>query len=116
MKYEHMTGKKIQDAFEEYHKVNPHVYDKFKELAFMAINRGKSKISFKMIMNVIRWEHYLITHEPTKVWEEMPTLFDMVGKPKAYKLNDAYGSRYARLFIFDYPNHEDKIELRRLRS
>lgn len=102
------TGKTIQQAFDEFHANNGHVYQKFKELALKAINKGKKKISFKMILNVIRWEHFLQTNEQTELFLE--------NEKVKFKINDAYGSRYARLFIKEFPEHADKIELRELRS
>ncbi len=108
MNFKQNTGTSIQDAFEQYHRDNPHVYDKFKELALLAINRGKKKISFKMIMNVIRWEYFITTTENNQVTLE--------GESVKFKINDAYGSRYSRLFIQDFPEHENKIELRKLRT
>jgi hypothetical protein len=103
--YQKTTGKTIQEAFEAYHAANPHVYVYFKKLALKAIKIGKKKVSFKLIMNVIRWEIYLKTHEPTPLPSD-----------KTFKINDAYGSRYARLFVRDYPHLEKYIELRELRS
>ena len=110
MSFAKNTGKTIQQAFELYHSLNPKVYEEFKTLAFAAINKGKKKISFKMILNVIRWERFLSTEEPTTV------ILDDNEPAVKFKINDAYGSRYARLFIKDFPQHEDKIELRELRS
>ena len=108
MNYKEATGKSIQESFEDYHRLNPIVYSHFKRLAFKAIDAGKKKISFKMIMNVIRWEIYLTVEEPT--------LFNLDGKLTKFKINDAYGSRYARIFAEEFPEHKNKIELRRLRS
>lgn len=108
MDFRENTGKTIQQAFEQYHKLNPHVYNKFKELALKAINKGRKKISFKLIMNVIRWEHFMVTEEPT--------LFNDKGVLVKFRINDAYGSRYARMFATDFPEHENKINFRELRS
>lgn len=108
MNFAKATGKTIQEAFEDFHRENPHVYKKFVELSFRAINKGKKKISFKMIMNVIRWEHYLETNEQTDLF--------LNGQKTKFKINDAYGSRYARIFAKDYPEHSEKIELRKLRT
>lgn len=107
MNYQQATGKSIQEAFDSYHRENPHVYVYFKKLALKAIKLGKKKVSFKLIMNVIRWEIYLKTYEPT----ELPNTLQ-----KTFKINDAYGSRYARLFVRDFPHFESYIELRELRS
>jgi len=101
-------GRSIQESFEEYHKNNPKVYRLFKKLAFKAIKAGKKRISFKMILNVIRWEIFI---GPVN-----PNLFDQPNEFSDMKINDAYSSRYARLFAADYPKHADKIELRELRS
>ena len=108
MNFKTNTGLSIQDAFDKYHSENPNVYEQFKRLALTAINKGKKKISFKMLLNVVRWEVFIQTSEPT--------LFDLDGKLTKFKINDAYSSRYARLFIKDYPEHEDKIEFRELRA
>lgn len=110
MNYEESTGKTIQQAFEEYDKANPLIWEKFKEMAFTAIRRGKTKISFKMMMNVIRWEHFIATEEPADLFTENDEM------PKRFKINDAYGSRYARKFVQEFPIHADKIELREIRS
>jgi len=108
MNFAQNTGKTIQQAFEEYHRLNPQVYKEFVKRALLAINKGKTKISFKLILNVIRWEKFMQTEEPT--------LFNQNGEQIKFKINDAYGSRYARLFIKEYPQHQDKIELRELRA
>lgn len=108
MDFKQNTGVTIQEAFESFHKLNPRVYEEFKILAFKAINAGKKKISFKMIMNVIRWNVYLKTEDYN--------LFNQDGVQIKFKINDAYGSRYARLFADDYPEHISKIEFRELRS
>ena len=47
---------------------------------------------------------------------EEPTVFNLDGTLVAFKINDAYSSRYARLFVADFPQHADKIEFRELRS
>ena len=106
--FQQATGKTIQQAFEDYHKLNPKVFTYFENYDFEAINAGKKKISFKMIMNVIRWTIFIKTEDPT--------LFNEGGKPRKFRINDAYGSRYARLFIDKHPEHANKIELRNLRS
>ena len=93
-------GRSIDQDFEEYHKANLHVYEAFLAQAFRAINLGRKKISFKMIMNYLRWEVYLKTED----------------QQSTYKINDAYGSRYAEMFVNQYPQHADKVEMREKRS
>jgi hypothetical protein len=108
MNFAENTGRTIQEAFEEFHRLNPSVYNECKKLALDAIQKGRKKISFKLIINVIRWEKYLQTEEPT--------LWNQDGKQVAFKINDAYSSRYARLFRSEFPQYADRIEFRDLRS
>jgi len=108
MNFQNSTGKTIQQAFEKFHADNPLVYEHFIRLALKAIYAGKKKISFKMILNVIRWEVFLETKEET--------LFEHKGTKHMFKINDAYSSRYARLFVDNYPQHIDKVEMREIRS
>jgi hypothetical protein len=108
MNFRQNTGKTIREAFEEYHRENPVVYGYFKRLAFKAIEKGKKKISFKLILNVIRWEVYIDTIERN--------LFNQGDEQIKFKINDAYGAHYASMFAEEYPEHTDKIEMRRLRS
>ena len=108
MNFQQNTGKTIQQAFQEFHANNPQVYKEFKHLALKAIRNEKTKISFKMILNVIRWEVFIAPVERT--------LFSNDGKKTRFKINDAYSSHYARLFIKDFPQHKEKIETRKLRS
>ncbi len=108
MNFKENTGSTIQKSFERFHRRNPNVYKLFKKYAFKAINQGKQQISFKLIMNVIRWDVFLLTDEPT--------MYNNQGKKVKFKINDAYGSRYARLFVKDYPQYAGKVKLRGLRS
>lgn len=109
MNHQQATGKTIQEAFEEFHKANPHVYRWFIHYAFKAINAGKTRISFKLIMNVIRWEVFIGTMEIN----EIPLAG---GETRKFKINNNYESRYARLFALDFPEHRNKIEFRTLKA
>lgn len=106
--FKHATGRSITEAFDTYHQLNPHVYSEVKKLALAAIEKGRKKISFKLIINVIRWERFMQTDEPTSV--------NVDGQLVAFKINDAYSSRFARLFAQEFPQHVNKIHFRELRS
>ena len=108
MSYKSATGKSITEAFNDFDEANPNVYKKFVELAFEAIKKGKQKLSFKLMLNRIRWDIYMEI--------EKTDLFSDPKTGKSYKINDAFHSRYARKFVADYPDHADKVELRELRS
>lgn len=92
-------GKSIDEKFKEFHEKNPKVYQLFKMQVQKALQRGKKKMSSKTILGFIRWEIYLQTHSNDE-----------------FKINDAYTSRYARLFIEDHPQYENIFNLRKLRS
>lgn len=98
--YKETTNYTIKEAFDAYDKQNPHVYEAMRDRALAAINAGKRKISFKLILNVIRWDYYMGTHDATC----------------SFKINDAYSAHYARKFVEDYPRYEEHIEFRALRS
>lgn len=109
MNFRKQTGKTIQEAFEEFDRTNPHVYETLKKLAFTAFERGKKRLSFQMITEVMRWEMYLKTYEPAGV--------TLRGKDnKRFKISNNYVSRYARKFANEFPEHADKIEMRELQS
>lgn len=97
--FEQTTGKTIKQAWWEYHKKNPRVYNLFCIETFKAIKMKKTKLSSKMIINFIRWNMYLET----------------VGSDE-YKINDAFTPYYARLFEHEHPQYEGIFEKRRIRS
>lgn len=91
--------KTIAEAFAEFHAANPKVYDLFKEQVYRALRVKKEMVSSKAIINWIRWEVSL--NMDTK---------------DTYKINDAFTSHYARLFIKDHPHYADMFEVRVLRD
>lgn len=101
-------GKSIQDSFNEFHKANPHVYAMFKREVFKCIKQGKIKLSSKKLINEMRWDRQFTT--------EGNTLFTDMEETRNFKVNDAFTSRYARLFINDFPEHKDIFKLKTIRS
>lgn len=104
------TGKSIQDAFNKFHYDNPMVYAHFKKMALFAIvKKKKTRISSKLICNVIRWNLFMETKEAT--------LFeDKDGVKHKFKINDAYTSRYVRVFINEFPQYANHFYTKELRS
>lgn len=98
MDFKELNGISIREAFLAFHKENPNLFKEFEKQAFRAINAGRKKISSKAIINYIRWNHFIETTD---------TMF---------RVNDAFTALYARLFISLHPEHEDKFELRKLRT
>ena len=98
MSYYSQTGKTIEQAFKEFDKENPAVYDQFKIYFNMLKEKGVKKTSSKMILNRIRFEVYMET----------------TGKP--YRINDCFTSHYARKFVKEYPHFKDFFEFRKLKA
>jgi hypothetical protein len=83
----------------KFHIANPGIYELFKKFALHLIeDKSQKKISSKLIINRIRWEIYVET------------------TGKDYRINDAFTAYYARLFVNDFPQYRNTIELRELRS
>jgi len=99
MSYLSQTGKTIDQSFKEFHRKNPVIYELFCKYAKHLLETvGKKKTSSKLLINRIRWEMTITT------------------TGNDYKINDAFTSRYARLYIKDFPQHATKFELRELRT
>jgi len=98
MNYKELNGMSIREGFEVFHKRNPHVFSAFEKEVFKAIERGRSKLSAKLIINWIRWNEFLRTSDDN------------------FRINDAYQSYYARLFVEKHPEHKGIFEFRKLRN
>lgn len=98
MNYRDTHGRTILEAFKDFHTKNPDVYKQFENQTMAAIGRGRKKISAKLIINWIRWNIYLDTTD------------------ESYKINDAFQSYYARLFVELHPEHLTIFNFRKLRN
>lgn len=99
MTFKSATGQTIDEAFQKFHDQHPEVYRYFKVYVNEILATGKKVTSSKMIINRIRWELYL----DTKRKEE-------------FKINDAFSSRYSRLYAEEFPKFKDIFHYRDLRS
>ena len=84
---------KTKDAFKKYHAENPHIYNRFVELANQMKNTGRKHYSSKMIINIIRWET------------------DLKGNDE-FKINDKYQSFYGRLLAHHKPEFLEFFQFR----
>lgn len=85
----------------EFHKSNPRVFDLFKTITFRGINKGKKRMSATLVVNVIRWEHFLETTDQ---------------KDGGFKINNNFVPYYARLFMRDFPQYSKLFSTRTLTS
>ncbi len=98
MNYKELNGCSIRDGFNKFNKENPHIYEQFEKQVFTAIEKGRNKLSAKLIINWIRWNEFLRTSDMN------------------FRINDAYQSYYARHFVELHPEHYDIFEFRKLRN
>ncbi len=93
--------KMTNEIWWEFHKANPRVYELFKQIAFKAINKGKKQMSATLVVNVIRWEHFLETTDQ---------------KNGGFKINNNFVPYYSRLFMRDFPKYDGIFATRQLTS
>lgn len=101
--FKEMTGKTIADAWLDFHRKNPKIYQQFVKYALYLLKQTKhrKKISGILIINRIRWEVFIRTAD--EAMEE-------------YKINENYAPYYTRLFIKQFPQFADRFELRKLKG
>lgn len=88
---------KIQNDFEKFHSANPLVYQLLVSSALRVKARGYKQYGIKTLYELVRWHHDI-----------------NVGPNNAYKLNNNYSSRYARLIMDNVPQLEGFFRLREL--
>lgn len=98
MNYQKLNGISIREGFKKFHEENPQVFKAFEDQALRAISRGCEKLSAKLIINYIRWNHFVDTTDMN------------------FRINDAYQSYYARFFVSKYPEYENFFDFRKLRN
>lgn len=85
-------------AFDKFDRENPDVFAAFERLALTAIKKGKTRLSSKLICEVIRWEVFLET------------------SGEEFKINNNYTAFYARKFMDRHPEHGKCFETRRSKA
>lgn len=94
------SGLTIDEAFEEFHGNNPHVYRNLRHLAFQALRSGRKKMGMKFLFERLRWEYFVRTNHGSD----------------EFALNNNFTSRYARLLMEEEPDLAGIFETRGLRS
>lgn len=89
----------IQHKFEEFHKDNPNVFRLFRRYSRMAKDAGSTQYSAKAIFERVRWHVNIATRSKD-----------------AFKLNNNYTSRYARMLADTDSSFTDFFVNRKLRS
>lgn len=87
----------IVEAFERFHRENPHVYEALRTRALRAKRRGY-RPGIGCLFEVLRWSHGMTT------------------AGDEFLLNNNYRSHYARLLMANEPELEGFFEVRKLRA
>ena len=95
---EHRPAATIQERFEEFHRLNPWVYDRLVKLARELHAKGMKHLGINMLWEVLRWQFYQQTTDPNSRWH----------------MNDHYPSRYARRIMDTEPDLKGVFETRKL--
>lgn len=93
-----VTGATIQERFESFHAANPWVLTALERLTRQWLNSGHTRVGMKMLTERLRWEYGIRT------------------QGDAFRLNNSYTSRYARLLIDLHTEWADAFETRELRA
>ena len=89
----------LDARFREFHAKHPEVYEELTRLCFRWVSGSSSQWSIKGAFEVLRWERKIAgLPDPEEAW----------------KLNNNYHSRYARLLMESEPAFAGLFELRRL--
>ena len=90
--------KTLQQKFEEFHAVNPHVYEQLLRLARRLKEKGRKLTGIGILFEVLRWDYYMTTDDPNS----------------EYKLNNNLRSRYARFIMDQNPDLKGVFNTRAL--
>jgi hypothetical protein len=86
--------------FWRFHEANPHVYSVLKRLALGLAAEGRGRLGMRHLYELARWHWILEADDPSS----------------AFRLNDHYMARYARLLLRDEPSLQGLFILRPLTS
>lgn len=90
------AGMSLDDQFVAFHVSNPWVYQALVALARDMVSRGRRTIGMKMLLEVLRWQYAISTSDVAS----------------DFKINNNYGSRYARLIMANEADLDGVFTLR----
>lgn len=92
--------KPTQQAFEEFHKKNPHVYVALVRLTRIAVRNGRKVVGMQSCIERLRWDYFTQTTH----------------RADEFKINNNFASRYARLIMANEPDLDGIYKTRRLKD
>lgn len=93
-----LPGQSIQQAFEDFHALNPWVLRHLEALTEDCVAKGFRRVGIGMLFELLRWRYGQAT------------------RGDAFRLNNNYRSRYVRLLIDRHPHWAPLFETRALRA
>lgn len=91
-------GEGWEERFRKFDAANPHIYRLFERYALQLVAAGRQRFSSRTIVERIRWDYAVST------------------EGSAFKFNENFTAYYGRKFVEQHPEHQGRIEMRRLRS
>jgi hypothetical protein len=92
--------KTTQEAFEEFHAKNPHVYVALVRLTRVAVRNGRKVVGMQSCVERLRWDYFTqTTHHEDE-----------------FKINNNFASRYARLIMANEPDLAGIYKTRKLKA
>ncbi len=89
-----------KEKFEQFHAANPQVAAALVEMTRAAKEAGRDRIAIGMLVEVLRWEHYLTTRDANT----------------PFKICNNYKPHYARLIMEEHPEFEGMFELKEMKD
>ncbi len=86
----------IPERFALFNERNPEVLEQLESMCAELVARGRSRFSLKTLVEVLRWNYWFMTDDPTS----------------HFKLNNSYTALYARLIIERNPQWDGLFEMR----
>lgn len=99
--FEEMTAEpqhvlSLREKFCVFHVANPRVFEALETMTEALLARGRTRLSVKMLVEVLRWNFYMKTADPNS----------------DFKVNNSYAAFYARLLVDTHPEWETVFEMR----
>jgi hypothetical protein len=85
-----------EERFLDFHRQNPHVYARLRELCVQVRRRGVRRFGIRTVWERLRWHAQFETSRPPEEW----------------KLNNNYTRHYARLLMAQEPELRGMFETR----
>lgn len=90
----YQQSRDLKERFEQYHRINPHIYAQFRYYTLKAIQSGYKNFGSQMIIERIRWQT------------------GVVAKQSDFKINNDFAAFYSRMFMIEYPSYSTYFRTR----